>query len=293
MNNLFFVFCICSVMMSKRRRSAGPAARTTVLDSALVEFKVDYNETKRLADGEAVYSDVVSAGGHAWRIKCHPSAECLTGRKTSLCITVEHVSKSRCAKAIVEAFLLNRYGHPSLTAKKRSWTLCFCDATYSKEWHWFLPLVDPLLENHLVDGQFTVVCTIMVLQDSSIPVPPSDITNHLGALLDSADGTDVSFDVDGETFHAHRAVLATRSPVFRAELLGSMAEATMPCIPLQGIAPATFREMLRFMYTDSLTGGEKELGDTLTSSEMIQDLLDAADRYEAYLRTEIVGIRIC
>jgi speckle-type POZ protein len=45
----------------------------------------------------------------------------------------------------------------------------------------------------------------------------------LGALLDSTDGTDVSFVVAGETFDAHGAVLAARSPVFKAELLGSMA----------------------------------------------------------------------
>jgi speckle-type POZ protein len=61
-----------------------------------------------------------------------------------------------------------------------------------------------------------------MLADNPIPVLPSDIVKHLGTLLETTDGTDVAFAVDGETFHAHRAVLAARSPVFRAVLLGSI-----------------------------------------------------------------------
>jgi speckle-type POZ protein len=71
-------------------------------------------------------------------------------------------------------------------------------------------------------------------------------------------------------------VLAARSPVFRAELFGSMAEAAMTSITLHEIAPATFKVMLRFIYTDALPG-EDELGDS--STEILQDLLAAADRY--------------
>nr|CAB3483550.1 unnamed protein product [Digitaria exilis] len=116
----------------------------------------------------------------------------------------------------------------------------------------------------------------MVLNNPSIPVPPSDIAEHLGALLDSTDGADVSFIIDDETFQAHQAVVAARSPVFRVELLGSMAEATASSIALHDIAPATFKLMLRFMYTDTFPG-DGELGDY--PSEMIRCLLAAADRY--------------
>jgi speckle-type POZ protein len=129
------------------------------------------------------------------------------------------------------------------------------------------------------DGYIKFLCTIRVLSDKPIPVPPSDIVKHLGTLLDTADGTDVAFTIDGETFRAHRAVLAARSPVFRAELLGSMAEATMPHINLHDIAPATFKVMLQFMYTDSLPGDDELglLGDAPT--EMLEHLLAAADRF--------------
>ncbi|CAO2211557.1 unnamed protein product [Urochloa humidicola] len=113
----------------------------------------------------------------------------------------------------------------------------------------------------------------MVARGSSISVPDPDIGRHFGALLDSMDGADVSFTIDNETFRAHRAVLAACSPVFKAELLGSMAEAN---ITLHDIAPATFRVMLQFVYTDALPA-DNELGDS--PSEMMKHLLAAADRY--------------
>jgi len=91
--------------------------------------------------------------------------------------------------------------------------------------------------------------------------PPSNLASHLGHLLDCSLGTDVSFIVGSETFPAHRAVLAARSPVFSAELFGPMADATMPSITLQDIHPAAFKVMLRFMYTDALPPDD-ELGDS-------------------------------
>jgi speckle-type POZ protein len=44
--------------------------------------------------------------------------------------------------------------------------------------------------------------------------------------------TDVMFMVGGEAFPAHRVVLAARSPVFETQLLGSMADATMPSMSI-------------------------------------------------------------
>ncbi|KAG0520924.1 hypothetical protein BDA96_08G116600 [Sorghum bicolor] len=84
---------------------------------------------------------------------------------------------------------------------------------------------------------------------------------------DSSDGTDVSFIIGTETVHAHRAVLATRSLVFKAQLFGHMAESTMSSIPLP---------MLWFVYTDAFPRVDL-LGDS--PSDMVQHLLAAAGRY--------------
>jgi speckle-type POZ protein len=57
-----------------------------------------------------------------------------------------------------------------------------------------------------------------------IQVPPSDLSRDLGRLLDAAKRTDATFKVRGEVVHAHKIVLALRSPVFEAELYGPVGE---------------------------------------------------------------------
>jgi speckle-type POZ protein len=104
----------------------------------------------------------------------------------------------------------------------------------------------------------------------------TDIAGLLAADGGGVVGADVSFSVGGETVPAHRAVLAARSPVFRAELFGPMSDATSPSIALQDVDPAAFRLMVRYIYTDALPG-DAELGDFPT--ETVRHLLAAADRY--------------
>jgi speckle-type POZ protein len=87
---------------------------------------------------------------------------------------------------------------------------------------------------------------------AEVEVPPSDITEHLGKLLQSKEDTDVIFEVDGEAFPAHKTVLAMRSPVFRAELCGGMKEKDMGRIIIGDMQPAVFDALLHFIYTDSL-----------------------------------------
>lgn len=50
----------------------------------------------------------------------------------------------------------------------------------------------------------------------SVHVPESDIGMHFGSLLDKQEGSDVVFDVSGEKIHAHKLVLAARSPIFHS-----------------------------------------------------------------------------
>ena len=78
---------------------------------------------------------------------------------------------------------------------------------------------------------------------------------------------------------AHRAVLAAHSPVFKVQLLGSMAEADMSSIILHDIAPATFKVMLWFMYTDACPADD-EIGDSLGPGGWhVLALLAATDRF--------------
>ncbi|XP_024317147.1 BTB/POZ and MATH domain-containing protein 1 [Brachypodium distachyon] len=85
--------------------------------------------------------------------------------------------------------------------------------------------------------------------------------------------------VGGETFSAHKIVLATRSPVFKAELYGQMKERTASRVTIQDMQPAVFKAFLHFIYTDSLPADMYDPDAADGDSEMIRHLLVAADRY--------------
>ncbi|XP_066323457.1 BTB/POZ and MATH domain-containing protein 4-like [Miscanthus floridulus] len=80
------------------------------------------------------------------------------------------------------------------------------------------------------DDRLTIVCNLSVVvgdrvsgpettacENEIIEVPPSNLSDNLGKLLDTKEGVDVTFQVKGVVFHAHKVVLAARSPVFKAE----------------------------------------------------------------------------
>ncbi|KAF8747077.1 hypothetical protein HU200_013308 [Digitaria exilis] len=65
------------------------------------------------------------------------------------------------------------------------------------------------------------------------------------------EGADVTFHVAGAAFRAHKVMLATRSPVFDAELFGPMAKKD-DVVDIANMEPAIFEMLLHFVYTDSL-----------------------------------------
>ena len=101
-----------------------------------------------------------------------------------------------------------------------------------------------------------VVSTIDYSRPHSIQVPDSDIGYHFGSLLDSNEGVDVILNVGGESFHAHKLVLAARSSVFRSkffddELDGEKNEVdeseALKEIVIDDIEPKVFKVCIYFV----------------------------------------------
>jgi speckle-type POZ protein len=111
----------------------------------------------------------------------------------------------------------------------------------------------------------------------NIQVPPSDLVDNLGKLLESEEGADVTFKVEDKVFHAHKIVLAMRSPVFKVELYGPMRDKNQPSITVEDMQPAVFKALLHFIYKDSLPVMDNL--DEDENTEMVKHLLVAADRY--------------
>jgi len=98
-----------------------------------------------------------------------------------------------------------------------------------------------------------------------VSVPPSAFVTDMVKLMNDDTMTDVTFSIQGQQFHAHRAILAARSEYFKVMLFtGGMKEAiqahqhavtNLPAdqrqpIKIQDISPVVFYKVLEFLYTD-------------------------------------------
>ena len=98
----------------------------------------------------------------------------------------------------------------------------------------------------------------------------SDMTSDMMSLLEGGAYSDVTISAGEETFKAHKAILITRSPVFRAMFENDMVEAASNCVEIRHMDPKVIKEMLRYMYTGSAPEVDK----------MADALLQAANRYD-------------
>jgi len=81
--------------------------------------------------------------------------------------------------------------------------------------------------------------------------------------------TDINFIAEGNSFSAHRALLAARSPVFATLFSGLPEGSHIGELCLDGVDSTTFRDFLRFIYT-----GE------LDQSADKEELLSLAEKYQ-------------
>lgn len=235
--------------------------------------------------------------GYHWRCVC--SADPAAGT-ASFTVSLPYSSTREPLNASFKLSLLDRGGLP---VPSRTRATLFQNCLIQQMWQWecpgFLTRDDLERQEYYLDNDggrcFHVRCDIAIKPfaaatagdgDGDVAVPPSDdLHRHLGDLLARKDGADVTFQlVDaGETFSAHRCVLAARSPVFRAQLFGEMMESnkgTGVVIPVEDMEAQVFSALLAFIYTDSLPP-ETDSDDDDDEEAMVhyQLLLAAADRY--------------
>ena len=132
----------------------------------------------------------------------------------------------------------------------------------------------------LPDDTLTLFCEVAVVSDSEnvsgqsnnavqLKVPECRLSEDLGSLLENERFTDVTLYVRGKEFHAHKAILAGRSPVFAAMFQHEMEEQKHNTVNITDIDHEVFKEMLSFIYTGRAT----------SLDNIAQDLLPAADKY--------------
>lgn len=116
--------------------------------------------------------------------------------------------------------------------------------------------------------------------DGALPIvdiPEPRLSEDMGNLLKTGERSDFVFVVEGEEFPAHRLIVASRSPVFKALLDNDMREGSENKINIYDVRAPAFQILLHFVYTDSLPS---EVSGENLEVTMAQHLLAAADRFE-------------
>ncbi|RLN15716.1 hypothetical protein C2845_PM02G13040 [Panicum miliaceum] len=197
-----------------------------------------YSQTKaELPTGQCIKSCPFSAGGRSWRISYFPNANKSSAAEyISVLVYLDH-SVAQPVKARVRISLLGQAGEPVPSHSKITEVHDFCTASSDFGYSEFIKRAWLEESEHLKVDRFTIRCDVIVItkelsaeerrpQFPLVVVPPSNLHQNLGDLLASKEGADVAFLVAGETFKAHKCVLAARSAVFKAEVFGAMKEST-------------------------------------------------------------------
>ncbi|CAM0148152.1 unnamed protein product [Urochloa decumbens] len=237
-----------------------------------------YSLTKGHGNGKFVRSSTFSVGGNRWFIRYYPDGDGLDNADW-ISIYLQHDPTHDVDVKVRFKFSV------SSTAKTRVWGFDkFVERKVLEE------------ANCVKEDILRIRCDITVRKDiraeatmKFVVVPPSNMNQQFGCLLQDGKGVDVTFQVAGEKFAVHRCVLAARSPVFMAELFGSMKENTTKYIRVDDIDPRVFKAMLHFVYTDTMADIDKE-DDALV---ITQHLLVAADRYDLERLKLICEDKLC
>ncbi|RVW81718.1 BTB/POZ and MATH domain-containing protein 4 [Vitis vinifera] len=99
----------------------------------------------------------------------------------------------------------------------------------------------------------------------------------LVCCLENMEGSDVVFDVAGEKFHAHKLVLAARSPVFRNEFFDRLEEDTQEVV-ITDLEPKVFKQTSMVCKTQRMC--ESHICKDI-SVHTVAKTLALADRYHA------------
>uniref|UniRef100_A0A8C2MKJ6 SPOP n=1 Tax=Cricetulus griseus TaxID=10029 RepID=A0A8C2MKJ6_CRIGR len=113
---------------------------------------------------------------------------------------------------------------------------------------------------------------LLSLESCTVPgilFPRCMMADELGQLWENSLFTDCSLVVAGKEFRAHKAILAARSPVFRAMFEHDKEESRTNRVEILDLEPQVFKAMMEFIYT----------GKAPDLHSMANAVLAAADKY--------------
>uniref|UniRef100_A0AC35UB19 BTB domain-containing protein n=1 Tax=Rhabditophanes sp. KR3021 TaxID=114890 RepID=A0AC35UB19_9BILA len=114
----------------------------------------------------------------------------------------------------------------------------------------------------LTDDTLTIFCEVSLVQEvinvtgqtnmlRNLRIPQPTLTEDLTKLFECGLYSDCVLEVKNKVFKAHKAILATRSPVFAAMFQHGTIESNENKIIINDLDGEVISELLRFMYTET------------------------------------------
>ncbi|KAB2058625.1 hypothetical protein ES319_A11G246000v1 [Gossypium barbadense] len=255
-----------------------------------------YSLAKGMGVGKHIASESFTVGGYQWAIYFYPDGKNPEDHSTYVSVFVALASEGTDVRALFELTLLDQSGkgkhkvhsHFDRALESGPYTLKYRGSMWGYKRFFRRAMLET--SDFLKDDCLKINCTVGVVVSEtdcprlhSIRVPESDIGSHFGILLENEEGSDITFNVFGAKFHAHKLVLAARSPVFEAEFSDRMEDDNE--IVVTDMEPKVFKALLHFIYRDSLIDDEEFVGTSSSSMPSVSDalaakLLAAADKYD-------------
>uniref|UniRef100_A0A0E0EFG3 BTB domain-containing protein n=1 Tax=Oryza meridionalis TaxID=40149 RepID=A0A0E0EFG3_9ORYZ len=301
---------------SSSAAAAAPAAPSETASTSVTKtvngshhFKIaGYPLAKGIGVGKYIASECFTVGGYDWAIYFYPDGKSPEDGAAYVSLFIALASEGTDVRALFELTLVDQSGkgqdkvhtHFGRSLEGGPYTLKYRGSMWGYKRFFKRSALET--SDYLKDDCLLVNCTVGVVQSHTegpkiytIPVPPSNMSQHIGQLLTDGKRTDITFEVDGEVFPAHKVVLAARSPVFRAQLFGPMKDKNMKRITIEDMEASVFKALLHFMYWDELPDIEELTGlnTTWVSTLMAQHLLAAADRYALERLKLLCELKLC
>ncbi|XP_062189531.1 BTB/POZ and MATH domain-containing protein 4-like [Phragmites australis] len=291
-----------------RDMSASPTSSRSVTETVNGSHRFviqGYSLAKGMGVGKHIASETFTVGGYQWAVYFYPDGKNPEDNSAYVSVFIALASEGTDVRALFELTLLDQSGkgkhkvhsHFDRSLESGPYTLKYRGSMWG--YKRFFRRTSLETSDFLKDDCLKINCTVGVVVSTidysrphSIHVPDSDIGYHFGSMLDNQEGVDVILNVGGERFHAHKLVLAARSPVFRSQFFDDESDGEKSEVDesdevkefaIDDMEPKVFKAMLHFIYSDSLVD-DNELGASSSDGSIFDTLaaklLAAADKYD-------------
>ncbi|PVH35967.1 hypothetical protein PAHAL_7G323800 [Panicum hallii] len=270
--------------------STSTAAPEVVTGSRTLAISRFSEKKASLARGECVRSVQFRVGGSNWYIKVYPNGHD-SGSEGSVSFFLARGRSGERETTAEFAFELVNFAEAGnhKSAKVRG---TFDDNASNSEHLGFQRAAAELQSaRQMRNDRLIVRCRLGVFKGKppspllaeapAIAVPPDTRSSDFLGLLNSQEGSDITYAAGGTTFRAHTCILLARSPVFQEEvreLIDNPEKHPWRHINVEEeeMTAQAFEALLHVVYTDQLP----DMSYVEPTDEAVEAMLFAAERYE-------------